>query len=171
MRMKDEARELYYREIEYEERLNSKSNIFLALLTLLGSGNALVFERLLPIHNIQWDYYSMAYTLCCTISAIMFLNCVAKFYFAHTKYTYARMPIKQICDITGKLSRICNEQDKMDELLEKAFFKAAIINREENLRKNYWQRSLTASLFIASMITIATYIVSEEFEDLIVHIF
>ena len=42
----EEYKELYYKEIEYTERLNSKINTCMTFLTIIGSGVILVWSQL-----------------------------------------------------------------------------------------------------------------------------
>lgn len=42
----EEYKELYYKEIEYTERLNSKINMCMTFLTIIGSGVILVWSQL-----------------------------------------------------------------------------------------------------------------------------
>lgn len=76
-------KELYYKEIEYTERLNSKINTCITFLTIIGSGLILVWSQLEKVGSgIQF----WLYLILCAISSVLFIVCIYFFYKAYSGY-------------------------------------------------------------------------------------
>ena len=89
----EEYKELYYKEIEYTERLNSKINICITFLTIIGSGVMLVWSKIESVYTCKyfWVYLSL-----CITSSVLFSLCIIFFYRTYYGYKINYYPIKEM---------------------------------------------------------------------------
>ena len=134
-------KELYYKEIEYTEKLNSKINTCITFLTIIGSGLILVWAQLEEVDSGIWFWL---YLILCVISSILFIICIYFFYKAYSGYNIHYYPIKEmamVCNQTyelvekGKIKKKQAEKHIKDMMSER-YLNDAIHNREQNRLKN-----------------------------------
>ena len=71
----EEYKELYYKEIEYTERLNSRINTCITCLTILGSGVILLWSQLKDYRGmVQFVLYHGL----CVLSGVLLCVCIRK---------------------------------------------------------------------------------------------
>lgn len=137
----EEYKELYYKEIEYTERLNSKINMCMTFLTIIGSGVILVWSQL---GKASPSIYFWIYLILCIMSSVSFIICIIFFYKAYSGYEIHYYPIKEMAE------RYLND---------------AIHNREQNRLKNKRHRRLIHLVAITFMILLVNFAVSIYFSN------
>lgn len=154
-----EYKELYYKEIELSERLSNKINTCITFLTILGSGQILIWIQLT---NFQRNTYTIVYMVACTLSTCLFATSLYKFYKAYSGYKMGYFPIKDMAkaikdtkDMAGNMVDEANEH--IYNMMCERFVNDAILNRTVNIEKNRRHKTLSYFICIAFMITIATY--------------
>lgn len=86
-----EYKELYYKEIEFSERLNNKISTCITFLTILGSALIFLWTRLKE-YKMLW--YTGIYIAFCIITSILFCICVIAFFITYSGYKTQMFPIK-----------------------------------------------------------------------------
>lgn len=89
----EEYKELYYKEIEYTERLNSKINTCMTFLTIIGSGVILVW---LQLCKVSLGIYFWIYLILCIMSSVSFITSIIFFYKAYSGYEIHYYPIQEM---------------------------------------------------------------------------
>ena len=79
--------------IEHSERLNNKINACMTFLTILGSGQVLLWTQ---FKNFNLHFYSTIYICLCVVSLIFFIISSVKFYKSFSGYKYNYFPIKEM---------------------------------------------------------------------------
>lgn len=171
-----ENKELYNQEIEYSYQKNSKIEVYLTFLTILGTGEILLIKSLLPI-SICWWW--IIYTTLVVISSICFINCMIKFYSAFNSYPYSYVNISEINKQCSIFSNTLKEQGKFSkvkigELTEKLYCKmlsdsylnCALQNRNTNISKQENHEKFIKAFLEAIIVLIVAFI----FNTVIVHI-
>lgn len=150
-----EYKELYNHEITFSDRLNAKISNALAIITIIGTGEAIVWKDCLG------DGFNIFFFVLCIISLQCFLYTLFRFYKAYSNYEYGYYPIKETEDFVNLTYKIGEEKHKSDDVIKKHivkkmrdnYIKAASINREQNLKKSKAHRKLNKWMII-SIITI-----------------
>ena len=155
-------KELYYKEIEYTERLNSKINTCITFLTITGSGLILVWSQLEKVGSgIQF----WLYLILCAISSVLFIVCIYFFYKAYSGYNIHYYPIKEmaiVCNQTYELAEKGQIKKKQAEkhikdMMSERYLNDAIHNREQNRLKNERHRRLINFIAITFMVILINY--------------
>ncbi len=144
MDLLQEYKELYNHEMAFCDRLNGKISNALAIITIIGTGEAIVWKDCLN------DGFNIILFVLCIISLQCFLYTLYRFYQAYSNYQYGYYPIKETEDFVKLTYKIGKEKQKPDEVVEKHiqnilrdnYIKAAAINREQNLIKSKAHRKL-----------------------------
>lgn len=165
MDLLQEYKELYYKEIEHSERLNNKINTCITFLSILGSGQVLLWTQ---FKNFEVKIYSIIYLCACIFSFIIFILCLFKFYSSYSGYKYNYFPIKDMAVVTSKTYKIAGDNKKDHKLAEKhiynmyceRFLNDAIKNRKNNEVKNNRHRKLTKCICISFVVTIIVFALS-----------
>lgn len=160
----EECRELYYKEIEHTERLNSRINTCITFLTIIGSGVILVWTQLKDFRGMVQFW---VYLVLCVLSSVSLLVCIVVFYKAYSGYEIHYYPIKGVevaCKQTyklvedGKIKDYQAEQHIKNMKCER-YLKDAIHNREQNTLKNNRYRRLIQWIAISFIILLINYAV------------
>lgn len=155
MDLLQEYKELYNHELSFCDRLNSKISNALAIITVIGTGEAIVWKDCLG------DNFNIIFFVLCIISLQCFLYTMYKFYRAYSNYTYGYYPIAETDIFVKKTYEIGKQKNISEQVIEKHiekcfqenYIKAASINREQNLKKSKSHRSLNKWMII-SIVTI-----------------
>lgn len=158
----EDYKELYYKEIEYTERLNSKINTCITFLTIIGSGVILVWSQFGEVYSSE---YFWTYLILCGVSSVSFIFCIIFFYKAYTGYEIHYFPIKDMaiaCNETYKLvykGLIEREQAEkhVKNMMSERYLNDAIHNREQNSLKNKRHRRLIHFVAITFIILLTSY--------------
>ncbi|MCM1416375.1 MAG: hypothetical protein NC430_10685 [bacterium] len=170
MDLLQEYKELYYKEIEFGDRLNNKITTCITFLTILGSALILLWTQ---IKNYELFWYTGVYLVFCIIVTIMFFICIGMFFKTYSGYKTQLFPIKSYAiQNTNVLNTVDPEQkDKAKELLKQKmaerYINDAIHNRELNTIKNNRHRNLIKMImatFIIMFITFSINIVIDYYE-------
>lgn len=160
-----EYKELYYKEIEHSERLNSKINVCITFLTILGSAQILLWTQL---KNFSMCIYTYIYFALCIISLVVFVISLFKFYKAYSKYNYCYFPIKKIALVTKETYEIAQNSSnpKKDRKIAdhhvydmycERYLNDAIVNRNINIIKNDRHKKAVTYVCICFILTIITF--------------
>lgn len=161
MDLLNEFKELYYKEIEFSERLNNKINACITFLTIIGSAELFLWSKL---NNYYLNIYSIMYISLTSISLIFFFICLYKFIKTYSGHKVHYMPIKEITIATIKTYEIAGDipsrkkmaDNHVENMFKQRFINDAIFNREVNINKNNAHRKLLVFIAITFIcITIA----------------
>lgn len=151
MDLLQEYKELYNHEMAFCDRLNAKITNAIAIITIIGTGEAIVWQDCLG------DGYNILLFIFCIISLQCFIYTMYKFYKAYSNYTYGYYPIKETDEFVKLTRKIGKEKGKESEIIEAHikkglcdnYIKAAAINREQNLKKSEAHRALNKWMIIS----------------------
>lgn len=160
MDLLQEYKELYNHEIAFSDRLNAKITNALAILTIIGTGESIVWKDCLG------DNFHIIFFILCLLSLQCFIYTLFRFYKAYTKYTYGYYPIKETNDFVILTRKIGKEKQKTDAVIEKHieknlrdnYIKCASINREQNIRKSQAHRILNKWMIISIISVFVCYV-------------
>lgn len=166
----EEYKELYYKEIEYTERLNSKINTCMTFLTIIGSGVILVWSQL---NNVFSGIFFWIYLILCIMSSVSFIVCIIFFYKSYSGYEIHYYPIKEMAIASNQTFKLVdNGQIKKKQaekhvrnMMAERYLNDAIHNREQNRLKNKRHRRLIHLVAITFMILLVNYAVSIYFSN------
>ena len=161
MDLLQEYKELYNHEMAFSDRLNAKISNALAILTIIGTGESIVWKDCLN------DNFNIIFFILCLLSLQCFLYTIYKFYRAYSKYTYGYYPIKETNDFVVLTRKIGKEKQKSDEVIDNHikkklrdnYIKCASINREENLKKSKAHRILNKWMIVSAISIFICYAV------------
>lgn len=171
MNLLEEYKELYYKEIEFNDRLNNKITTCITFLTVLGSALILLWTQVKD-YGLYW--YTILYFVFCTVNTIMFFVCIFMFFKTYSGYDRPTFPIK---DIAAQNTRVLNsvapeQRDKANKLLEQKmaerFVNDAINNRKLNItksEKHYRLIRMIMATFIVTFITFAINVSIDYYES------
>ncbi len=160
MDLLQEYKELYYKEIEFSDRLNNKITTCITLLTILGSALILLWTQ---IKNYELFWYTGVYLVFCVIVTIMFFICIVMFFRTYSGYKTQVFPIKSYAiQNTNVLNAVSPDQkENANKLLElkmaERFINDAIHNRELNTIKNNRHRNLIKMIMATFVLTFITF--------------
>lgn len=159
----EEYKELYYKEIEYSDRLNNKISTCITFLTILGSALILLWTQ---FKNYQLLWYTGVYLVFCLVTTVMFCICIFKFFRTYSGYKTQYFPIK---DIASQNARVLNsvpedQKENANEVLKLAmaerFINDAIHNRKLNVEKNNRHRNLIQMLMITFIMIFISFAIN-----------
>lgn len=169
MNLKEEYKELYYKELEICDRLNSKIGTSLTLLTIIGTGHIILWK---DISVVDWSLWShRLYCLLIFLALISYVIAITYFIKSYSGYKYEYIPIdgcNHYIESAKEYAKKNNiSETSLNEYIENMFIRKyiqnTIINRKLNLRKTKLQYRLTryicitfALLFVAYAIWIVT---------------
>ena len=163
MDLLQENKELYYKEIEFNDRLNSKISTCITFLTIIGSALILLWTQ---FKNYELLWYTGVYLVFCIISTIMFCICIGMFFKTYSGYKTQLFPIRSIAtQNTAVLNSVqTNQKDKANEILElkmaERFINDAIHNRELNIKKNDRHRNLIKMITATFIVTFLSFAIN-----------
>lgn len=160
MNILEEYKDLYYKELEFADKLNSKITTCITFITILGSAQALLWTQ---FKHFQLCWYTGIYYAICCVSTTLFGICVYQFVKTYCGYPIDRFPIKshatQIADV---LNRVSSEQREdahimLEGLMAKSFIESAVHNRKQNVIKNNRHIKLIKLLILTFIITFVAF--------------
>lgn len=163
MDLLQEYKELYYKEIEYSDRLNNKMSNCITFLTILGSAQILLWTQL---KNYDLLWYTGVYIVFCSLSTILFIVCIYKFFKTYSGYKTQMFPIK---DVAIHNMNILNQVDsnQIDDAkkalglkMAERFINDAINNRNVNTEKNNRHRRLIQNLMASFVVTFIAFAIN-----------
>lgn len=163
MDLLQEYKELYYKEIEFNDRLNNKITTCITFLTILGSAQLLLWTQ---VKNFELLWYTGVYFTICLISTILFCVCIGLFFRTYSGYKTQLFPIKAIAmENTKILNQIPPEQkEAAKEVLKikmaERFINDAIHNRELNTTKNNRHRTLIKTIMATFIVTFIAFVIN-----------
>lgn len=163
MDLLQEYKELYYKEIEFNDRLNNKISTCITFLTILGSALILLWTQ---IKNYQLLWYTGVYLVFCTVSTVMFCVCIFMFFRTYSGYKTQFFPIKKIAiQNTNVLNTVPNDQkEAANQILEikmaERFINDAIQNRELNTKKNNRHRNLIKMIMATFIVVFLSFAIN-----------
>lgn len=154
-----EYKELYYHETEHSERLNAKISMGLTLLTVLITGEIILWMDMFPV---QMTFLHLFYLALCSFSLIPLAFSIRFFLKSYTDYDYQYFPIEKIRENIEKsityAKTLEDGQKKLDNHITDMFIKKfsddAIHNRNQNQLKCENQRLLTAWIIASFLIVL-----------------
>lgn len=172
MDLLQEYKELYYQELAFKESLDNKITTGITFLTILGSGQILLWSQL---KNFQPVWYMGVYMTLCFIATTLSVIAGVWFYKTHAGYTIRRFPIEDIFNehnrILGSISTDKIGEAKwhlMSPMIER-FANDAIYNRKQNVIKANRHRifiNFMCTAFIATFIAFACGVVIDYYETI-----
>lgn len=171
MNLLEEYKDLYYKEVEFNDRLNNKITTCISFMTVLGSALILLWTQV-KYYGLYW--YTILYFIFCTVNTIMFFVCIFMFFKTYSGYDRPTFPIKDIAtQNTRVLNSVAPEQrDKANKLLEQKmaerFVNDAINNRKLNItksEKHYRLIRMIMATFIVTFITFAINVSIDYYES------
>lgn len=160
MNLLQEYKELYYKEIEFNDYLNNKITTCITFLTILGSAQILLWTQ---FKDFPLTWYTGVYLVFCCASTILFLICILLFFRAYSGYKVRRFSIKlNAQQNTNVLNSVPPEQrdialKELERTMSERFVNDAIYNRELNITKNNRHRFLIQIIMIAFVVTFVTF--------------
>ncbi len=151
MNLLQEYKELYNHEMVFCDRLNAKISNALAIITIVGTGEAIVWKDCLG------DNFNILFFILCLLSLQCFIITLYRFYLAYSKYTYGYYPIDKtkeyVDDVIKKLESKGKDEkyinERVNKLLENTYINSAIINRNQNLLKSMAHRKLNKWIIVS----------------------
>lgn len=158
MDLLQEYKELYYKEMEFSNKLSEKINICITFLTILGSGQVLLWTQSL---EFEISVYTSIYFVMCCISTGLFITCLFKFYKAYSGYKTQYFPIKAMARAVKETYYIANKKEAADkhvyDMFCERYINDAIHNREVNKEKNNNHKVLISWICRAFVFLIISY--------------
>ena len=167
MDLLQEYKDLYYKEIEFSDRLNNKISICITFLTIIGSALILLWTQ---IKNYQLLWYMGIYLVFCVVSTIMFFICIVMFFKTYSGYKTQFFPIKDIALQNTYVLNSVSEAQKEDAYqvlkitMAERFINDAIHNRELNLKKNDKHHSLIRMIMATFIIVFISFAINVSIE-------
>lgn len=163
MNLLEEYKELYYKEIEFNDRLNNKITTCITFLTVLGSALILLWTQF-KNYNLCW--YTIIYLIFCLVNTIMFGVCIKKFIKSYSGYKRPNFPIKEIAiQNMNVLNSVPKEQHNevmksLENVMAQRFANDAIKNRELNKIKSDQHNKLIKIITYTFIITFITFAIN-----------
>lgn len=138
-----EYKELYYKEIEFKDTMNNKIGTSITFLTVLSTGHMFMWDIMIEL-QVVIHIIPILFLLLEIVSVFFTGVSMYNFYRAYFKYNYHLVSVREIkntIESNNNLIRYYTKKE-IDEanirMMSSTFSKYAIINREENIRKNIW---------------------------------
>lgn len=153
-------KELYEKEVELSDRLNTKTSNAITLLTILGSGYVLLIAEIFPIVT-PMNVFSVIVLSLCAANLVAFVVTLWKFWRAYTGFKYNYFPIDGMeSTMTKAIERGMDKESRsvIRKRLIALYREGAINNRKLNLGKSERQRSLSKTIAISMLLVVATFL-------------
>jgi len=157
-----EYKELYYKETDYSETMNSKIGTSISIITLIGSAQIYIWSKIMSL-DIIISPIPILFFIISLLSLITFFQLLYRFYKSYYGYEYNLFPIKDFISFTNETYSL-SEYYSSDELnshvynnMCKLFIENAIFNREQNIRKNIYHKKLSTNLIKSAVLIMISY--------------
>lgn len=164
MNLLQEYKELYYQEIEFNNRLNNKISTTLTFLTIIGSALIILWTQF-KYYELYW--YTGVYLVFCIITTIMFCICIFMFFKTYSSSKKVRLyPITEVAlQNSNVLNTIAKEQESnayciLEIKMAERFINDAIYNRELNIAKNNKHNILMKMIMATFIITFISFAIN-----------
>ena len=164
MNLLEEYKELYYKELEHSDRLNSKISVSLTLLTIIGGGIIFLFQECVTHFSTSW--HSIILSVLSLISIFKFIQCIYRFFKAYSGYIYSYFPVKGAknnIDILLERTAEIENGDKIadhhiEAMMKRRFIEGALHNNGMNALKHKRHRELGDCIIFTFIIVVVTYL-------------
>lgn len=159
----EEYKDLYYKEVEFNDRLNNKITTCITFLMVLGSALILLWTQ---FKNYSLCWYTIIYFIFCVISTIMFGICIKMFIKSYSGYKRPNFPIRKIAiQNMNVLNSAPQEQqneviDALGNAMAQRFINDAIKNRELNKIKSDRHNKMIKMITYTFIITFITFAIN-----------
>lgn len=158
-----EYKDLYYREIEFTDRLNSKVSICLTMLTVAGS---IIGLELSNLKNLNNAWYTTIYFHLCILICLSFMFCFYKFIKMYIKVGNPFLSIDKTAKYINKVYKEYDiqpyENAKVDDYislqLANSYISYASTRRKNNEELSDRYRKFIISIIICAFIIFFTYL-------------
>ncbi len=163
MNLLEEYKDLYYKEIEFNDRLNNKVTTCITFLTVLGSALILLWTQ---FKNYKLCWYTILYFIFCVVNTVMFVICIKMFIQSYSGYKRPNFPIKEIASQNMNVlnSVLPNQIDEVMGILENVmaqrFINDAINNRELNKIKSDRYNKMIKMITLTFIITFIAFAIN-----------
>lgn len=160
MNLLEEYKDLYYKEIEFNDRLNNKITTCITFLTVLGSALILLWTQF-KNYNLCW--YTIIYFIFCVINTVMFGICIKMFIQSYSGYKRPNFPIKEIATQNMNiLNSVPQERQNeimgsLENVMTQRFINDAIKNRELNKIKSERHNEMIKMIIYTFIITLISF--------------
>lgn len=167
MNLLEEYKDLYYKEIEFNDRLNNRISNCITFLTIIGSALILLWSQ---IKNYEILWYTGVYLVFCIITTLMFFICILKFFRTYSGYKTHYFPVEEVALQNMRVlnSTPDNQKDNANEILElkmaERFINDAIHNRKLNIEKNNRHRNLICMLMATFIMVFISFTINISIE-------
>ena len=163
MNLLEEYKDLYYKDVEFNDRLNNKITTCITFLTVLGSALILSWTQF-KNYNLCW--YTIIYFILCVVNTVMFGICIKMFIKSYSGYKRPNFPIREIAiQNTNVLNSV--PQERQNEILEtlenvmaQRFINDAISNRELNKIKSDQHNKMIKMITYTFILTFITFAIN-----------
>lgn len=104
MNLLEEYKDLYYKEVEFNDRLNNKITTCITFLTVLGSALILLWTQ---FKNYNFCWYTILYLIFCIVDTMIFFICIKMFIKSYSGYKRPNFPIIEIASQNMEVLRAC----------------------------------------------------------------
>lgn len=157
-----EYKELYYKETEYSETMNCKIGTSISIITLIGSAQIYIWTKIISL-DLIFSLIPIIFFTLSLLSLISFFQLLYRFYKTYYGYEYNLFPVKDFINFTNETYNL-SEHYTIDELnshvynnMCKLFIENAILNREQNKRKNINHKKLTTNILKSVVLVMISY--------------
>lgn len=159
----EEYKDLYYKEVEFNDRLNNKITTCITFLTVLGSALILLWTQ---VKNFQMCWYTRLYVLLCMINTFMFFICIRMFIKSYSGYKRPNFPIKDIATQNMNIlnsvpqEQHCEILSVLENVMAQRFINDAISNRELNKIKSEQHNKMIKMITYTFILTFITFAIN-----------
>lgn len=124
MNLLNEYKELYYKELEHNDRLNNKMGIHITFITVIATAEILLWKDVFLLPYISWWWIYIVLT---SISLICFVITLFYFYKLYTGYKYCHINLQETKMYIDNAKKYAKQNNISSEVTEnrKAIFMGA----------------------------------------------
>ena len=154
MNLLEEYRNFYYNGLQESQTLNSKIEVSITLVTVLGTGNLFLLKNMI-LFDVHWYLKPLP-----IINFVLFLISCILLYFAYFGYHYHYFPVKDMnntIQATRDFYAECDDKENLigthcDKLFLEIYQKCSASNANENIKKHKKHRRFDTSLMISFVV-------------------
>lgn len=151
MDLLEEYKYFYYNGLQESQTLNSKIEVSITLVTVLGTGNLFLLKNI-ELFDAHW--YLKPWPI---INFILFLTSCVLLYFAYFGYRYHYFPVKDMNDTIQATKDFYKDHEDKENLISthcnklflEIYQQCAASNANENIRKHKKHRRFDTSLMVS----------------------
>lgn len=163
MNLLEEYKDLYYKEVEFNDRLNNKITTCITFLTVLGSALILLWTQ---FKNYNFCWYTIIYLIFCVVNTIMFVICIKMFIKSYSGYKRPNFPIKEIATQNMNVLNSVSQKQRneilevLENVMAQRFINDAISNRELNKIKSNQHNKMIKMITYTFIVTFITFAIN-----------